>query len=105
MVTESTPKTLAIQDDISATDTDLPSVIQAAPLYSDQLQNTWFTDISAKCKSKAWNYRAVALQIRSDFSIITEGQGSGQVGELVDVCTVFQHELQSTERMCICTDS
>lgn len=52
-VTEGAPKTLAIQDDIlSTTDTDLPSVVQVAPPYSDQLQNVWFTDASSKREGK-----------------------------------------------------
>lgn len=47
----------------------------------------------------------MALQIGTDLTIITEGEGSAQVGELVAVWSVFQHESESTTRVHIYTDS
>lgn len=105
-VSEGAPKILPIQDNTpSTTDADLPPVIQVAPPFSNQVQNAWFTDASAKREGKVWKYRAVALQIGTNFTIVTEGEGSAQVGELVAVWSVFQHESQSTVRVHIYTDS
>ena len=47
----------------------------------------------------------VALRVDEDKQIITEGEGSAQVGELVAVWSVFQHEAQSTSPVYIHTDS
>mgnify|MGYP000208928224 CR=1 FL=1 len=47
----------------------------------------------------------MALQIGTNFTIITEGEGSVQVGELVAVWSVFQHESQFPVRAHIYTDS
>ncbi|XP_052631116.1 ribonuclease H-like [Harpia harpyja] len=82
-----------------------PPVIQVPPPFSEQLQNVWFTDASSKREGKTWKYRAVALRVDVEKQIITEGEGSAQVGELVAVWSVFQHEAQSTSPVYIYTDS
>jgi len=47
----------------------------------------------------------VALQVGTKEQIITEGEGSAQVGELTAVWSVFQHEAQATSPVYINTDS
>ncbi|TRZ07557.1 hypothetical protein HGM15179_019548, partial [Zosterops borbonicus] len=72
-VTEGTPKNLPLQDEVTLTSTidSSPFVIQVAPPYSEQLQDMWFTDASAK-------------------KLVTEGEGSAQVRELVAIWTSHQ---------------
>ena len=106
-VSEGAAKNLVIQEGVAPDrESDVPpSAVQVAPPFSEQLQNAWFTDASAKREGRTWKYRAVALQIRTDQKIITEGEGSAQVGELVAVWSVFQHEAQSASPIYIYTDS
>lgn len=84
---------------------ELPPIIQVAPPFSGQLQNVWFTDASSKREGKTCKYRAVALCVDVNEQIITEGEGSAQVGELMAVWSVFQHEAQSASPAYIYTDS
>ena len=98
---------LNIQDEADL-DKDAPQlalVIQIAPPFSEQLQNVWFTDALSKREGKIWKYGAVALQVGTKEQIITEGEGSAQVGELTAVWSVFQHEAQATSSVYIYTDS
>jgi len=58
-VSEGASKILAIQE-AAASQTKSgalpPKVVQAAPPFSEQLQNVWFTDVSAKREGKTWKY-------------------------------------------------
>ncbi|RMB96167.1 hypothetical protein DUI87_27228 [Hirundo rustica rustica] len=107
-VTEGAVKNLAMQETESLDNTqEKPApVIKVAPPFSpEQSTNSWFTDASARWEGKVWRYRAAALHISSGERIITEGEGSAQVGELIAVWSVFQHEVQNTPLVCIYTDS
>jgi len=106
-VSEGATEVLNIQDEADL-DKDVPQlapVIQIAPPFSEQLKNVWFTDASSKRKGKIWKYRAVALQVGTKEQIVTEGEGSVQVGELTAVCSVFQHKAQAASPVYIYTDS
>jgi len=106
-VSEGATKVLDIQDEADL-DKDVPQlapVIQIAPPFSEQLQNVRFTDTSSKREGKIWKYRAVALQVGTKEQIITEGEGSVQVGDLTAVWSVFQHEAQAASPVYIYTDS
>lgn len=52
-----------------------------------------------------WKYWAVALHATTNKQIITEGEGSAQVGELIAVWSVFKHEAQTASPVHIYTDS
>ena len=107
-VTEGALKNLAIQETErldSSQDKPISVIRVAPPFLHDQSVNAWFTDASAKREGKVWQYRAVALHTATDEQIITEGEGSAQVGELIAVWSVFQHEAQTTPPVHIYTDS
>ncbi|KAM9590605.1 uncharacterized protein ACIBXB_005796 isoform 2-T2 [Morphnus guianensis] len=106
-IEEGTPKMLQIQDPPSDhPDTEPPpSYIKVAPDFKPHLKNVWFTDASAKREGKTWKYRAVALHIDSGEHMITEGEGSAQVGELVAVWSIVIKEAETTEPVYIYTDS
>ena len=82
-----------------------PPVITPAPPFESQLKNVWFTDASSKREGKVWKYRAVALHVDSGDRIVTEGEGSAQVGELIAVWSVIKQEAENTEPVFIYTDS
>jgi len=90
-VSKGTHKKLTIQEEFPLKyKNDPPSpVTRVAPLFSEQLEKVWFTDASARREGEVWKYQAVALQIRTEEKIITEGEGNAQVGELVAVWSVF----------------
>lgn len=107
-VTEGALKNLAIQETESLDGSqDKPiSVIQVAPASShDRSVNAWFTDASPKREGKVWKYWAVALHTTTKEQIITEGEGSAQVGELIAVWSVFKHEAQTASPVHIYMDS
>ncbi|XP_069664901.1 uncharacterized protein [Haliaeetus albicilla] len=107
-VTERALKNLAIQETESLDGSqDKPIlVIPVAPPFShDQSVNAWFTDAYAKREGKVWKYRAVALHTTTNEQIITEGEQSAQVGELIAVWSVFKHEAQTTSPVHIYTGS
>ncbi|XP_064360846.1 uncharacterized protein LOC135327139 [Dromaius novaehollandiae] len=101
-VTEGAAKVLNIQDeaDLNKETPQLPSVILVAPPFSNQILNA-----SSKQKGKTWRYQAVALQVGTKEQIITEGEGSAQVGELAAVWSVFQCKGQATSPVHIYMDS
>lgn len=102
-VSEGAAKVLNIQDEVNPDRdaSELLPVIEVAPPFSGQLQNVWFMDASSKREGKIWKYRAVALRVDTEEQIITEGIGSAQVGELIAVWSVFQHEAQSASSISI----
>ncbi|XP_074945840.1 ribonuclease H-like [Phalacrocorax aristotelis] len=83
----------------------LPPAVKIAPPFPEELRNVWFTDASAKREGKEWKYRAVAINVDTKREIITKGEGSAQVGELVAVCSVFNSEGKAGTPVCIHTDS
>lgn len=56
---------------------------------NSQLQNAQFTDASVKREGKTWKYQAMTLEIKTEQKLITEEEGSTQVGELIAVWSVF----------------
>lgn len=107
-VIEGAAKFLTIQDTESLdSGQDKPaSVIKVAPPFSSELaENCWFTDASSKREGKTWKHKAAASHISSGEKIITEGEGSIQVGELIAVWSVFQCEAQNTSPVYIYTDA
>ncbi|KAK4806128.1 hypothetical protein QYF61_005500, partial [Mycteria americana] len=106
-VEEGTPRILQIQDrsSVPLEKEAPPTYIREAPPYEPQLKNVWFTDASSKREGKVWKYRAVALCVDSGGQIITEGEGSAQVGELVAVWSVVTRGKDNTDPVYIYTDS
>ncbi|KAK4806487.1 hypothetical protein QYF61_013980 [Mycteria americana] len=106
-VEEGTPRILQIQDRSSVPlEKEVPpTYIREAPPYEPQLKNVWFTDASSKREGRVWKYRAAALCVDSGGQIITEGEGSVQVGELVAVWSVVTREKDNTNPVYIYTDS
>lgn len=106
-VEEGALKVLQIQEppDSQSNQDTPPSLIKPAPPFEPHLKNVWFTDASSKREGKVWKYRAVALHVDSGERIITEGEGSAQVGELVAVWSVIKREAENKESTFIYTDS
>ena len=104
-IEEGAPKVLKIQDPPSDHPEPPPSYIKPAPPFETHLKNVWFTDASSRREGKVWKYRAVALHVDSGDRIITEGEGSAQVGELTAVWSVIVREAETTEPVFIYTDS
>ncbi|KAK4806973.1 hypothetical protein QYF61_027340 [Mycteria americana] len=106
-VEEGIPRILQIQDrsSVPLEKEAPPTYIREAPPYEPQLKNVWFTDASSKREGKVWKYRAVALCVDSGGQIITEGEGSAQVGELVAVWSVVTRGKDNTDPVYIYTDS
>ncbi|XP_032530464.1 uncharacterized protein LOC116780089 [Chiroxiphia lanceolata] len=106
-ITEGAPKILQIQEQsCKLPDSNPPpSCIKPAPTFEPHLKNVWFTDASARREGKVWKYRAVALHVDSGNRVVTEGEGSAQVGELVAVWSVFTREADTEGDTYIYTDS
>ncbi|KAK4829695.1 hypothetical protein QYF61_006070 [Mycteria americana] len=106
-VEEGTPRILQIQDKspVPLEKEAPPTYIKEAPPYEPQLKNVWFTDASSKREGRVWKYRAVALCVDSGEQIITEGEGSAQVGELVAVWSVVTRGKDNTDPVYIYMDS
>ncbi|KAK4810916.1 hypothetical protein QYF61_013324 [Mycteria americana] len=98
-VEEGTPRILQIQDrsSVPLEKETPPTYIREAPPYEPQLKNVWFTDASSKREGRVWKYRAVALCVDSGGQIITEGESSAQVGELVAVWSVVTRGKDNTD--------
>lgn len=82
-----------------------PFFIKPAPPFEPHLKNVCFIDASSKREGKVWKYWAVALHVDSDEQIITEGEGSVKVGELMAVWSVIKREAENKKPIYIYTDS
>ena len=85
-VAEGTPKVLNIQEEVTnllEENTPPPSVVKIAPPFLEELRNISFTGTSTKREDKQWKYWAIAVNVDTKRKIITEDEGSAQVGELV----------------------
>lgn len=105
---EGTPKLLEIQDPLpeSLNTKPPPSVINPVPPYFSDLTNAWFTNASAKREGNMWKYRAVALWVDDEGDrIVSEGEGSAQVGELVAFWIVTNLKVCNQHPLYIYTNS
>ena len=74
-----------------------PSPILDAPPFTEDspTEGVWFSDASAKRVDGKWQYKAVALEIKTGKQVIEEGEGSAQVGELRAVVLAAQNEAKA----------
>lgn len=71
-----------------------PLPILNASTFTDDtpIEGVWFTSASAKRVNGKWQYKAVALEIKTGKQVIKEGEGSTQAGELRKVVLATQNE-------------